>query len=388
MRDYEEDGHDLPRPGLLQLARCAQILAAVGGGVSERMLAAGYIDLLAAITAGQTLSSEVRSTALAGVSNLMTTCPGVAKAAALANCKLMKGVRATFGMTNDRHRKIALRFVHCCICGDDAGNKKAVMDSNLGTAVGRLLGLSLQPSKDIHMALQIINCLSHVSSDYRRKLIVNDDRLLPTIKKLAEPQWYGNIETFFWIFHVRFFRFLGGTLIGACDLIVCPFYVSRLDDFRTAKNIEIQIRKTAGSCVLMLKPMSKELGNFGAIKTELATLKKKALTWAKENHKETYKENETGSQHQRQKKPTPSPPPIKADCLVTVAAPSSRSSSTTVAKPGRPPPAARKPPPAARKETPLSQHDAAQVWPFCASQHTAPRSNRNKFGGLGPPVME
>ena len=171
-------------------------------------------------------------------------------------------------------------------------------------------------------------------------------------------------------------------------MIVCPFYVSRLDDFRTAKNIEIQIRKTAGSCVLMLKPMSKELGNFGAIKTELATLKKKALTWAKENHKETYKENETGSQHQRQKKPTPSPPPIKADCLVTVAAPSSRSSSTTVAKPGRPPPAARKPPPAARKETPLSQHDAAQVWPFCASQHTAPRSNRNKFGGLGPPVME
>ena len=192
LRQYEDDGYDLPRADLGQLARCAQILAAVGGEVSERMLDRGYIDMLATLSATQTLSSEVRSTALAGVTNLMSTCPGTAKSAALASCSMMKGVRAAFGTPNERGRQIALRFVHSCICGDDASNKQAVMDNNLGTAVGRLLAAPLLPPKERHTVLEIINSLAHVSSDFRKKLIVNDAKLVPNVEKLADPQWCGN----------------------------------------------------------------------------------------------------------------------------------------------------------------------------------------------------
>ena len=192
IRQWEEDGYDLPRAGLGQLARCAQILAAVGGEVGERMLDQGYIDMLATLSARQTLSSEIRSTALAGVTNLMSTCTFTAKSVALASCNMIKGVRAAFGTRDERGRQIALRFVHSCICGDDASNKRAVMDSKLGTAVGRLLAAPLLPPKERHMVLQVINSLAHVSSDFRKELIVNDAKLVPNIEKLADPRWCGS----------------------------------------------------------------------------------------------------------------------------------------------------------------------------------------------------
>ena len=156
-----------------------------------------------------------------------------------------------------------------------------------------------------------------------------------------------------------------------------PISFSRLDDFRTDNNIEIKIRKIARSCVLLLKPMSKELGNFGAIKTELVTLKRKAATWARQNHKEN---TVADAQLQRQRNPS-------ANAMKTTG--SERRRLDPVAMPSSTAPNVPNvaTPPAARKEVPLLQPDSPPHRPFCATQRTAPRSNRNKFGGLGPPVM-